>query len=64
MSERRRENVERSCPIGLPGVRRRRLSPEALAVTVAGRNIHEVSGCSVTDALGFFADARAATPRP
>ena len=33
-----------------------RLKPEALAVTVAGRNIHELCLLSVSDALAFFAD--------
>jgi len=32
----------------------RRLKPEALAVTVAGKNIWELSGLSVTDSLKFF----------
>ncbi|MDR2097166.1 MAG: excinuclease ABC subunit UvrA [Spirochaetaceae bacterium] len=32
----------------------RRLKPEALAVTVGGRNIHEVSALSVNDTLKFF----------
>jgi len=32
----------------------RRLKPEALAVTVGGRNIHELSSLSVTDSLTFF----------
>jgi excinuclease ABC subunit A len=32
----------------------RRLKPEVLAVTVGGRNIHEVSSLSVGDAMGFF----------
>ncbi len=31
-----------------------RLKPESLAVTVAGRNIHEVTLLSVSDALAFF----------
>ncbi len=31
-----------------------RLKPEALAVTVAGRNIHEVTLLSVSDSLAFF----------
>lgn len=32
----------------------RRLKPEALAVTVGGRNIHELSCLSVSDSLQFF----------
>ena len=32
----------------------RRLKPEVLAVTVGGRNIHEVSRLSVADGLAFF----------
>jgi excinuclease ABC subunit A len=32
----------------------RRLKPEALAVTVGGRNIHEISALSVNDTLKFF----------
>lgn len=32
----------------------RRLKPEALAVTVGGRNIHELSSLSVADSLQFF----------
>ena len=32
----------------------RRLRPEALAVTVGGRNIHELSSLSVADSLQFF----------
>ncbi|MDR3356517.1 MAG: excinuclease ABC subunit UvrA [Spirochaetaceae bacterium] len=32
----------------------RRLKPEVLAVTVGGKNIHEVSALSVNDTLGFF----------
>ncbi|MDR2795124.1 MAG: excinuclease ABC subunit UvrA [Spirochaetaceae bacterium] len=32
----------------------RRLKPESLAVTVGGRNIHEVSALSVNDTLKFF----------
>lgn len=32
----------------------RRLKPEALAVTVGGRNIHELSSLSVADSLTFF----------
>ena len=34
----------------------RRLRPEALAVTVGGRNIHEVSSLTVGSALQFFGD--------
>ena len=35
----------------------KRLRPEALAVTVGGRNIHDISSLSVEDALKFFATA-------
>ncbi|MCL2503658.1 MAG: excinuclease ABC subunit UvrA [Coriobacteriia bacterium] len=35
-----------------------RLKPEILAVTVGGRNIHEVTGLSVTDAFKFFSELR------
>ncbi len=34
----------------------RRLRPEALAVTVQGKNIYEVSTLSITDALRFFTE--------
>ena len=43
----------------LPGLRRRAAAPESLAVTVSGRNIHEVCLLSVSDALAFFAIAGA-----
>ncbi len=33
----------------------RRLKPESLAVTVAGRNIHDLSSLSVRAGLAFFA---------
>jgi len=35
----------------------KRLRPEALAVTVGGRNIHDISSLSVEDALKFFTAA-------
>ena len=35
----------------------KRLRPEALAVTVGGRNIHDISSLSVEDALKFFTTA-------
>ncbi len=39
----------------------RRLRPEALAVRVAGRNIAELLGLTVTESLAFFADLDART---
>jgi excinuclease ABC subunit A len=57
MSHAVRENVEqfmslRPCP-SCDGAR---LKPEALAVTVAGRNIYELCLLSVSEALAWFAD--------
>jgi excinuclease ABC subunit A len=43
--------VERACPTCAG----RRLKPESLAVTIAGRNIGEISELSVDDAARFFA---------
>ena len=42
-------------PEAVPVVPRRRLRPEVLAVSVDGRNIADVSGLSVTDALDWAA---------
>lgn len=42
--------VERPCPV----CRGQRLKPEALAVTVNGRNLAEVSDMSITNARSFF----------
>ncbi len=42
--------AQRECP----ACRGMRLKPEVLAVTVGGRNIHEVSRLSVEESLGFF----------
>ncbi len=57
MSSAVRENVEQFMSLRpCPACGGARLKPEALAVTVAGRNIHELCLLSVTDALGFFAD--------
>jgi excinuclease ABC subunit A len=36
----------------------RRLKPEALAVTVGGKNIHELSSLSVADSIAFFKDLK------
>ena len=44
--------VQKPCPT----CRGRRLRPEVLAVTVDGRDVSEVSGLSVTDALDWAAD--------
>ncbi len=41
-----------------PACHGRRLKPEALAVTVGGRNLAEVSDMSITDARAFFASLR------
>lgn len=40
-----------------------RLKPEILAVTVGGRNIHEVTGLSAGDAVTFFEEAELLTER-
>jgi excinuclease ABC subunit A len=36
----------------------RRLKPEALAVTVGGKNIHELTSLSVADSIAFFKDLK------
>jgi excinuclease ABC subunit A len=57
MSSAVRENVEQFMSLRpCPACHGARLKPEALAVTVAGRNISELCELSVTDALAFFAD--------
>jgi excinuclease ABC subunit A len=57
MSNAVRENVEQFMSLRpCPSCGGARLKPEALAVTVAGRNIHELCLLSVSDALAFFAD--------
>ena len=57
MSSAVRENVEQFMSLRpCPACHGARLKPEALAVTVAGRNIYELCQLSVTDALAFFAD--------
>ena len=57
MSSAVRENVEQFMSLRpCPACHGARLKPEALVVTVAGRNISELCQLSVTDALAFFAD--------
>ncbi|OHA63775.1 MAG: excinuclease ABC subunit A [Candidatus Wildermuthbacteria bacterium RIFCSPHIGHO2_01_FULL_47_27] len=50
--------VERQCE----QCRGKRLKPEALAVTVAGKNIDEIAGLSTAGAKEFFESLRAGTP--
>ena len=42
--------AEEPCPV----CHGKRLKPEALAVTVGGKNLYEVSNLSITDARAFF----------
>ena len=42
--------AEEPCPV----CHGKRLKPEALAVTVGGKNLYEVSSLSITDARAFF----------
>jgi excinuclease ABC subunit A len=56
MSHAMRDSIEQFMSLRpCPACGGARLKPEALAVTVAGRNIHEICLLSVEDALGFFA---------
>ncbi len=48
-------------PVTCTGCGGRRLRPEALAVRVAGRNVAELLGLTVTESLAFFADLQART---
>jgi len=50
-------------PVPCPSCRGARLRPEALAVTVGGLNIHEVTRMSVSDCLDFFRSLRFAGAR-
>jgi excinuclease ABC subunit A len=55
MSQAVRDSVEQFMSLRpCPACHGARLKPEALAVTVAGRNIHEVTLLSVSDSLAFF----------
>jgi excinuclease ABC subunit A len=55
MSQAVRDSVEQFMSLRpCPACGGARLKPEALAVTVAGRNIHEVTLSSVSDSLAFF----------
>jgi excinuclease ABC subunit A len=57
-SEYRREKIEEFMShVPCPKCRGARLRPEALAVTVGGKNISEFTAMSVTDARDFFVDA-------
>ena len=57
MSQAVRDNVEQFMSLRpCPSCGGARLKPEALAVTVAGKSIHELCLLSVGDALRFFAD--------
>jgi excinuclease ABC subunit A len=57
MSQAVRENVEQFMSLRpCPSCGGARLKPEALAVTVAGRNVYELCQMAVTDALTWFAD--------
>jgi excinuclease ABC subunit A len=54
-SEYRRERIEEFMShVPCPKCKGARLRPEALAVTVGKKNIHEFTELSVTEALGFF----------
>src|ERR671910_616220 len=54
-SEYRREKIEEFMShVPCPKCRGARLRPEALAVTVGGKNVYEFTELSVTDAQGFF----------
>ncbi|HEV8045340.1 MAG TPA: excinuclease ABC subunit UvrA, partial [Rubrobacter sp.] len=62
-SEYRREKIEEFMShVPCPKCRGARLRPEALAVTVGGKNIHEFTELPVTDAQRFF-DGVEFTPR-
>jgi excinuclease ABC subunit A len=55
MSEAIRESIEQFMSLSpCPACHGARLKPEALAVTIGGRSIHELCELSVTQALGFF----------
>ncbi len=57
MSQAVRDSVEQFMSLRpCPACGGARLKPESLAVTVVGRNIHEVCLLSVSDALAFFTD--------
>ncbi len=45
-------------PLPCPGCKGARLRPEALAVTIGERNIHEVTGMTVAAALEFFTELK------
>ncbi len=53
-SKREIEEFMAECPC--PACRGRRLKPEALAVTVGGKSIHDATTLSVTDEVQFFND--------
>ncbi|CAN5240876.1 hypothetical protein BH24ACT19_BH24ACT19_08370 [soil metagenome] len=62
-SEYRREKIEEFMShVSCPKCRGARLRPEALAVTVGGKNVHEFTELSVTETQGFFDDVEF-TPR-
>jgi excinuclease ABC subunit A len=62
-SEYRREKIEEFMShVPCPKCRGARLRPEALAVTVGGKNVHEFTELSVTETQGFFDDVEF-TPR-
>ncbi len=62
-SEYRREKIEEFMShVPCPKCKGARLRPEALAVSVGGKNIHEFTELSVTEAQGFF-EAVEFTPR-
>ena len=62
-SEYRREKIEEFMShVPCPKCKGARLRPEALAVSVGGKNIHELTELSVTEAQGFF-EAVEFTPR-
>ena len=53
-SKREIEEFMAECPC--PACQGRRLKPEALAVTVGGKSIHDATALSVTDEVAFFND--------
>ena len=53
-SKREIEEYMAECPC--PACQGRRLKPEALAVTVGGKSIHDATALSVTDEVAFFND--------
>src|SRR3712207_7848560 len=62
-SEYRREKIEEFMShVPCPKCKGARLRPEALAVTVGEKNIHEFTELSVTEAQGFFGEVEF-TPR-